>query len=144
MLSSISITDGTVFTGNEIESLHNYHYYFYYCIGQHGLRERASLFALTNDAYKSVHHTFNFEVLCYYNATIMTVLLHTAMLISSICLGTTLHIESNGLRMNQLFGISRLILKRHFDTWLYRWFVMMLDADTQSSTGDTIMRRYQE
>ena len=43
--------------------------------------------------------------------TIMTVLLHTAMLISSICLGTTLCIELNGLKMNQLFGISRLILR---------------------------------
>ena len=42
--------------------------------------------------------------------TIMTVLLHTAMLISSICLGTTLRIELNGLKMNQLFRIFRLIL----------------------------------
>ena len=44
------------------------------------------------------HLTLKFYV------TIMTVLLHTAMQISSICLGTTLRIELNGLKMNQLFG----------------------------------------
>ena len=33
------------------------------------------------------------------------------MVISSVCLGTMLHIELNGLKMNQLFGISRLTLR---------------------------------
>ena len=34
--------------------------------------------------------------------------------------------------------------KKYFDTWFYRCFVMMLDADTRYSIGDTIMRRYQK
>ena len=32
LLSSISITDETVFTGSEIKGLRGYHYYYYYCI----------------------------------------------------------------------------------------------------------------
>ena len=51
---------------------------------------------------------------------IMTVLLHTAMQISSICLGTTLRIELNGLKMDQLFGISRLILESINDA-IHQW-----------------------
>ena len=30
LLSSISITDGTAFTGSEMEGLRNYYYYYYY------------------------------------------------------------------------------------------------------------------
>ena len=75
-----------------------------------------------------------------FRVTIMTVLLHTAMLISSICLGTTL---LNGLKMNQLFDI-RIDTKKYLNTWLYRCFVMMLDADTQYSIGNTTMKKYQE
>ena len=58
----------------------------------------------------------------------MTVLLHTVMLMSSIFLGTklrdSLRIELNGLKMNQLFGISRLIL---------RWCLMLM-LNTASAT----------
>ena len=52
---------------------------------------------------------------------IITILLHTVMLMSSILLGSklrdSLYIELNGLKMNQLFGISRLIL---------RWCLMLM------------------
>ena len=34
--------------------------------------------------------------------------------------------------------------KKYFDTWFYRCFVMMRDADTQYSIGDTTMKKYQE
>ena len=79
--------------------------------------------------------------------TMMTILLYTTMLISNICLGTTLIIELNGLKMTQLFGTFWLILGiqndtwKYFDTWLYIVFVMMLDADNWYCTGNSITRR---
>ena len=58
---------------------------------------------LDNDAYESVRHTVEAEVLCCYNDYPFY---NTAMLISSICLGTTLGIELNDLKMTQLFVTS--------------------------------------
>ena len=68
--------------------------------------------------------------------TIMTVFLHTVILISSICLGTMLRIELNGLKMNQLFGISRLILRSILilDFIDVSWWCLMLILDTALAT----------
>ena len=64
---------------------------------------------------------------------------------SSICLGTSLYIELNGLKMTQQFGTCWLIVgiqidtRKYFDTWLYLYFTMMLDA--WYYTGGSITRR---
>ena len=65
--------------------------------------------------------------------TIMTVLLHTAMLISSICQGTTL---LNGFKLNQLFGISGLILRSIsiLDCKDVLWRCLMLILNTALAT----------
>ena len=71
-----------------------------------------------------------------FRVTIMTVILHTAMLISCICLGTTLHVGLNGLKMNQLFGISRLILRSILilDFIDVSWWSVMLTLNTALAT----------
>ena len=66
------------------------------------------------------------------------------MMISIICPGTALRIELNGLKMNQLLGISRLILRSILILDYTDIFVMMLDVDAWYGTGDTIMGRYQK
>ena len=85
--------------------------------------------ALNKDAYENVRHTFNFEVLCYYND----------------CPST----HSNA-------DIKHL--SRDYATYWIEWLEdesavwdiqidtkMTLDADAHYSIGDTIMRRrYQE
>ena len=71
---------------------------------------------------------------------IITVFLHTVMLMSSILLGTklrdSLHIELNGLKMNQLFGISRLILRSILiiDFISVLWWCLMLVINTALAT----------
>ena len=94
---------------------HHYYHSYSYCIEQRRLWERASHLSLLLLLFLLRWRTTLMRV-CVTHLTlkfcvaIMTILLHTVMQISSICLGTTLHIELNGLKMNQLFGISRLIV----------------------------------
>ena len=78
---------------------------------------------------------------------VITVLLHTVMLMSSIFLGTklrdSLRIELNGLKMNQLFGISRLILRSILIidfinvSWWWLMLVINIALATQSWEEDT-------
>ena len=72
------------------------------------------------------------------------ILLYTTMLISSICLGTTLYIELNDLKMIQLFGSFRLILESILirDCIYVSWWCLMLmfDADSWCCTSNTVIR----